>query len=99
MQSARRVERHRRRAAAAGKCRVEVAVPAIDAPLVRRVASMLRHGGDTAEAVRKALRPVVQMPPTLSGTELVAFFRASPLVGTSLEIERDRSAGRPVDLA
>jgi hypothetical protein len=33
-----------------------------------------------------------------SGSDLVAFFRASPLVGVELEVERDKSSGREIDL-
>lgn len=33
-----------------------------------------------------------------TGHDLVAFFRASPLVGADLQIERDRSIGRSADI-
>lgn len=77
---------------------MEVTVPAVDAPLVRRVAAMLRHGGDEAEALRQVLRPVVQMPPASSGAELLAFFRDSPLVGADIRVGRDKTSGRQADL-
>jgi hypothetical protein len=38
------------------------------------------------------------MLPAQTGEELLAFFRASPLVGEELEFDRDRSPGRPVEL-
>ena len=83
---------------ATGVRRMEVAVPAGDAPLLRRVAALLRAGGQRAEQLREQLAPAVGAVPARSGEELVAFFRASPLVGEDIRVERDRSPGRAVDL-
>lgn len=93
-----RVRRHRGRLAAGGVRRMELAVPAADAPLLRRVAALLRAGGRPAEDLRERLAPAVGVIPAESGEELVAFFRASPLVGEDIRAERDRSPGRTVDL-
>lgn len=93
-----RVARHRRKLATSGAKRVEVTVPAPDAPLVKALADALRTGGDDADRLRAALQPLVSVPRARTGKELVAFLRASPLVGTDLEIERDRSTGRSADL-
>ena len=93
-----RVQQHRDRLAASGLRRMEVAVPASDAPLLRRVAALLRAGGQQAEQLREQLAPAVGVAPAQSGKELVAFFRRSPLVGEDIRIERDRSLGRAVDL-
>ena len=95
---ANRVRQHRDRLAANGLRRLEVAVPAADAPLLRRVAALLRAGGRPAERLREQLAPAVGSAPARSGEELVAFFRASPLVGEDLRVERNRSPGRAVEL-
>lgn len=71
-------------------------MPAADAALVRTVAATLRRGGDEARELRDALAPVAASART--GQELVAFLRASPLVGEDLAFERDRSVGRAADL-
>ena len=93
-----RVMRHRVRAAAEGLRRVEVAVPANDAGLVKAVGSALRAGGDDAERVREAFASMTAMEPARTGAELLAFLRASPLVGEDLTTERDRTTGRAIDL-
>ena len=95
---AERVRTHRGRIVGRGLRRVELAVPASDAPLLRQVAALLRAGGEAASRLRERLAPVTGDASASSGEELVAFFRASPLVGEGLAFERDGSAGRPVDL-
>ena len=92
-----RVARHRTKAAAAGSQRVEVTVPAQDAPLVRAIAGTLRLGGLEAKRVRETLKPMVSSKKARTGKELVAFFRASPLSNTKLSFERDRSTGRTIE--
>jgi hypothetical protein len=89
-----RVQRHRVRQERGGKSRVEVTVPATDARLVRTVADWLRAGGHNAAAIREALAPALASGRARTGEELLAFFRASPLVGVDLRVERDKSAGR-----
>ncbi len=98
MSTTRRVARHRKKLATSGARRVEVTVPVQDAGLVRDVAALLRAGGDQARKVRERVRPLVRPEHATSGSDLVAFFRASPLVGVELEVERDKSPGRPIDL-
>jgi len=93
-----RVARHRAKTAAQGSRRVEVTVAARDAGLIKAVSSALRAGGKDAERVRAALASMVPIEPAQTGAELVAFFRASPLVGEKLLIERYHSTGRSVDL-
>ena len=78
--------------------RVNVTVPAGDAALVREVAAALRRGGEDARQVRDGLAPLFGRRRARTGRELLAFFRASPLVGEDLDLERDRSTGRPIDL-
>lgn len=93
-----RVARHRTRVAASGSKRVEVTVPTCDAGLVKAIAGALRSGGEDAKRIRDSLQPIVSSSKAKTGSELVAFFRKSPLVGADLQIERDASTGRPADL-
>jgi hypothetical protein len=82
--------------AANGVARVEVTVPATDASLVRDLAALLRAGGEGALRLRESVRPLIRPRVAVTGEELIAFFRASPLVGEPLVFERDRSEGRQV---
>lgn len=93
-----RVDRHRVKLAAEGSKRVEVTVPARDARLVKAIAGALRSGGEDARRIRESLQPMFAAPKAKTGPELVAFFRASPLAGADLQVERDRSTGRDADL-
>ena len=97
-QQASRVSRHRRKIATGGARRVEVTVPLQDAALVKAIAGALRSGGEDAELIRRTLQPRLAAPRARTGTELVAFFRASPLTDAELTIERDHSTGRSADL-
>lgn len=96
--TANRVQLHRGRLTASGLRRMELAVPTVDALLLRRLAALLRAGGQPAERLREQLAPAVGVSPAQSGEDLVAFFRNSPLVGEGIQVERDRSPGRTVDL-
>jgi len=93
-----RVALHRTKVVASGSRRVEVTVPKRDAALIKSIAESLRSGGKRAELVRESLKPIVATAKSRSGSELVAFFRASPLVQEELDVTRDRSTGRTVDL-
>lgn len=97
-QAKKRVAQYRSRASAKGSKRVEVTVPNRDAMLVKAIAGALRKGGEKAKRVRESVQPLVSVPRAKTGAELVAFFRNSPMVGTELSLERDRSSGRTVDL-
>ena len=93
-----RVARHRVKTAASGSRRVEIVVPADDAPLIKAVAGALRAGGPEAARLRAQLEPALRPQKARTGAELVAFLRASPLVGADLSFERDQTTGRVVDL-
>ena len=93
-----RVARHRTKIAAQGSRRVEVTVAAHDVGLIKAVAGVLRAEGKDAKKVRETLASMTSIEPVRTGAELVAFFRASPLVGEELMIERDQSSGRCADL-
>ena len=92
-----RVVRHCKKIATSGAKRVEVTVPSQDTPLVKAMAGALRLGGDDANRIRKSLQSLLSVPKAKTGKELIAFLRASPLVGIDLQIERDRSTGRYAD--
>ena len=93
-----RVIRRRVRTAAEGVRRVQVTVPVNDAEMVKAVAGALRAGGNEARRVREAFESMSAMKPSHTGAELLAFLRASPLLGDDLLIKRDRTFGRGVDL-
>jgi len=88
----------RLRASARRITQVEVSVPLEDAPLVRSLARTLREDERGASHLRRLLKSEVALAPAGTGTEHVDFLLASPLRETELEIERDRSLTRPVDL-
>ena len=88
----------RLRASARGITRVEVSVPLEDASLLRSVARTLREDERGASRLRELLESEVGRAAARTGTELVDFLRASPLRETELEIGRDRSLARPIDL-
>ena len=89
------LKRRRRRLKAAGARRLEVAVPAADAGLVKALARALLEGGGEAHALRSRLGALVDRTQARTGAELLAFFRASPLLGADLECDRDPRAGPP----
>lgn len=93
-----RVALHRKKVAASGSRRVEVTVPNRDAALVKSIAESLRCGGKRADLIRESLGPIVTTARAKSGSELVAFLRSSPLVQEQIDVTRDRSEGRSVDL-
>lgn len=93
-----RVARHRAKTAAEGAKRVEVTVPAADVSLVKAIAGALREGQEEAARIREAVGPILAPGAARTGAELVAFLRASPLVGAELDVARDRTAGRTADL-
>ena len=92
-----RVARHRLRATARGTTRVEISVPLRDAPLLRSLAQTLREEGARAAGLRQLLETEVVRAPAATGVELVDFLLASPLGEVELDLERDRSSGRPID--
>ena len=98
IQEASRVSRHRKKLATSGAQRVEVTVPSRDAPLVKAIAGALRSDGKEAELIRRSLQPMLTAPRAKTGTELVAFLRASPLTEAELPIKRDRSTGHSAEL-
>ena len=72
---------------------IEITRPEVEALIQQR----LKSGAfmDAEDVILQALRS--SEPPTPKKS-LVQFFRDSPLVGLELEFERDKDAGRDVDL-
>ena len=93
-----RVSRHRKRIATSGDRRVEVTVPSRGASLVKAIADALRSNGEEAELIRRSLQPVLATPRARTGSELVAFLRASALTEAELSAERDRTTDRSAEL-
>ena len=94
---ARRVAAHRQKASRNGLRRLDLAVPSVDAPMMRGVAAALREGGKGAEALRAAFGKVAKTSAAKDSRALLAFFRNSPLVGLDLDFPRDKSTGRPLE--
>ncbi len=65
---------------------------------MRSLARTLREDEREASRVRRLLETEVGRAPAATGAELVEFLLASPLRETELEIGRDRSLARPIDL-
>jgi hypothetical protein len=78
--------------------RIPVTVPSGDEVLVEIVAEMLLAGGKKAELARESIRPLIRRYRSGTGRDIVATFRASPLVGLDLEFPRDKTVTKPVDL-
>lgn len=94
----RAVGEFRRRQAAAGVIRFEVATLERDRELVRRVAKRLSEAGPDAEKVRAELRRVLDTKPPEGRGGIWRALRASPLVGADLDLSRDQGGGRDVEL-
>ena len=98
-----RIRRYRTAQAHRGLRRIELSVPAPDAPVLQEIAAALRAGGEQAEQVREKIRDAA--PPHTEQTEamtgrtgkdLIAFFRVPALLGVELDLERDMSEGRTI---
>lgn len=63
------VQEHRRRLAERGLKRVELAVPASDAELVRRIAKVLVKNDSSAQELRAAIQQSVPEQPRMSFKE------------------------------
>ncbi|MCJ2129677.1 hypothetical protein [Methylobacterium sp. E-045] len=80
-----------------GIARFEVAARETDRPLIRSIARRLTEDGPDAARIRTALTDALQNPPEKTGGILAAL-RRSPLVGSDLELNRDKGTGRGIDL-
>ncbi len=93
----RAVASHRRRLNERGLSRYEVRGLVQDKELVRKFAKHLAANDPEAERLRQEVAGRVLKRP-LSGKEFWEALRRWPLVGMDLNIEREVTAGRDVDL-
>jgi len=96
--SAKRIALHRRKNRREGMTRLEVTVPRHDAGLIRGAAQTLREGGNRALRLREQLSTTGKAAPARNAKELLAFFQNSPLAKDDIDLTRDRSSARDVDL-
>ncbi|MDF5731687.1 MAG: hypothetical protein PUP92_27695 [Rhizonema sp. PD38] len=76
--------------------RIELSIPATDAPLLQDIAAALRAGGEQGEQVRAKIREAAPGASERTGKDLIAALRASPLMGADLDLGRDPSEGRTI---
>jgi len=90
-------QNYRSRLGERGLARFEVLGRADDRPLIRALARRLAEGGPEAARLRVEVgRELGGEPPTTGG--ILAALRRSPLVGADIDVTRERTAGRLVDL-
>ncbi len=90
----RAVESYRHRQRRRGLLRLEVQAPEADAPLLRRLARVLRENSEDASQLRRVLRRALA-PEAPDGT-LKELLEAAPLEG--VDLSRRRDFGREVEL-
>lgn len=93
----RALSNHRRRMAERGIGRYEVRGLDRDKELVRRFAMRLAQDDALAARLRDDVTRKM-LPAILSGKEIWAALRRSPLVGIELNIDREFTTGRDIDL-
>ena len=93
----RAVANHRRRMAERGLARYEVRGLEQDKELVRKFAGRLAANDREAMRLRQEVAGSVLDRP-LTGKEIWEALRRSPLVGVELNLEREVTSGRDVDL-
>jgi hypothetical protein len=89
------VSRHRERQRRVGLRRMEVAVKAKDAALVKSIVSVLRADGPEAVQLRARLRNGA-LKKAKTGADLLAILRAGALFGEETSFVREKSARPPV---
>jgi len=94
----RAVENHRRRLGERGLARYEVRGLAKDKALVREFAKRLAANDTEAERLRETVAQKVSDKWPRTGKDIWEALRRSPLVGLDLDIEREFTTGRDVDL-
>jgi len=95
---AQRVAVHRKRRHATGLRRIEVMVPAKDVMFLRAVAGHLRDGGGYADRLRDRIIPLLKPVADMTGREFVDALTIAPEFAVDLDIERDKTPLRPIDL-
>ncbi len=99
MAAAARVAGHRVRLTQAGRKRVEVVVPARDIALIKQLAERLRASPADAARARSLLVAAVAQPQARTGAALIDLLRGIPSGGIELDLKRDRTPLRNVDLS
>jgi hypothetical protein len=94
---ARAVKNYRKRLARAGLARFEVLGLASDRELIRLLAKRLADNDNEARKIRRTVSQSVTNEKERKGGILAAL-RRSPLVGADLNLTRERTTGRKVDL-
>lgn len=91
-----RVREYRNRLSDRGIKRIEVTIPAEDAPLIHSIASILRSGGNEAQLLREQMEQATGDKLQNTGKDLIEFFRNSPLADVAVELERDKATSRTI---
>ena len=93
----RALQNYRKRLASRGMTRFEVLGLSKDRELIRSLAKRLAEDSHEAAEIRTALHCKVAEQPQKKGS-IVAALRNSPLVGADLDLTRQKTSGRRVDL-
>ena len=93
----RAVENHRRRLRERGVGRFEVRGLEADKALIREVAQRLAQRDESARRLRAGIETAMDAGAERRGGVLAAL-RGSPLVGAQLDLQRETTSGRDVDL-
>ena len=93
----RAVQTYRARLSQRGMARFEVVGLETDRDLIRTLARQLADAGPAAQLLRTSVRRSVSPDRAATGGILAAL-RASPLVGADLDLSRDDTDGRVVEL-
>ncbi len=93
----RALKNYRERLGDRGLARFEVLAPVRDRDLIRAIARRLAESGDDAIRIRCTLTTTIAGEPPAKGGILAAL-RRSPMVGAKLELAREVTSSRAVDL-
>ena len=93
----RAVRNYRARLGERGMRRFEVLGLEGDRDLIRSLAKRLADGGAEAARIRETVRQTIAPEPKTRG-RIFAALRSSPLVGADLDLTRERTTGRKIDL-
>ena len=94
----RAIETHRARRRESGIVRFEVSAPPSDKELIRFIARRLSETGPADHNLRSTLRSALGAPLLQEPGSLWRALRASPLVGAELDLQRERTSDRDVDI-
>jgi hypothetical protein len=73
-----------------------------DAAFLQRIAAVLQAGGEPAQQMRQAVASILGMTKSTdeqqTGKDVLAFFQRSPLAGLELDLTRDTTPLRDIEL-